>query len=58
MRHSAKSELGAMRHSAESQLCAMWHSTEFFGIVRSRDKILSAFTEAVKVTVSPKICHR
>jgi hypothetical protein len=32
------------------ELCAMRHSAEFIGIAQS-EKILSAFTEAVKVTV-------
>jgi hypothetical protein len=32
----------------------MWHSSEFFGIAQSGNKILSAFTEAVKVTVYQK----
>jgi hypothetical protein len=35
----------------------MPHSAEFFGIVQSRKKILSAFTEAIKVTVYQKISH-
>jgi hypothetical protein len=35
----------------------MPHSAEFFGIAQSRKKILSAFTEAVKVTVYQKISH-
>jgi hypothetical protein len=33
----------------------MPHSAEFFGKARSRNKILSAFTEAVKVTFYQKI---
>jgi hypothetical protein len=33
----------------------MLHSAEFFRIAGSRNKILSAFTEAVKVTVFQKI---
>jgi hypothetical protein len=46
-----------MQHSVESQLPAMLHSAEFFCIAGSRKKILSAFTEAVKVTVFQKIGH-
>jgi hypothetical protein len=30
------------------------YSAEFFGMAQSRNKILSAFTEAVKVTVYKK----
>jgi hypothetical protein len=33
----------------------MPHSPEFIGIAGSRNKILSVFTEAVKVTVYQKI---
>jgi hypothetical protein len=47
-----------MWHSAESRNSAMPHSTEFFGIAWSQNKIISAFTEAVKVTVYQKIGHR
>jgi hypothetical protein len=35
----------------------MPHSAEFFGIARSRNKILSAFIDPVKVTVYQKIGH-
>jgi hypothetical protein len=35
----------------------MPHVAEFFGIAGSRNKILAAFTEAVKVTVFQKIGH-
>jgi hypothetical protein len=45
------------RHSAESELCVMLYSAEFLGIVGSQKKILSAFTEAVKVTVYQKISY-
>jgi hypothetical protein len=38
-----------MLHSVESQL-----GTEFFGMAGNRNKILSAFTEAVKVIVYKK----
>jgi hypothetical protein len=58
MRHSVELELGAIRHNAELQLCVMRHSKEFFGIARSQTIILSAFTEAVKVTVYQKVGHR
>jgi hypothetical protein len=58
MPHSAESQLCAIRHSAESRLGAMPHSAEFFGIARSWNKILSAFTEAIKLTVYKKISHR
>jgi hypothetical protein len=43
-----------MWHSAESRIGAMPHSKGFFAIGRSRNKILSAFTEAVKVAVFQK----
>jgi hypothetical protein len=62
--HSAESQiklffqLRAMPHGTESELFAMRHSEEFFSIVWNRNKILSAFTEAVKVTVYQKIGHR
>jgi hypothetical protein len=36
----------------------MLHSAKFFRIEGTRNKILSAFTEAVKVTVFQKIGHR
>jgi hypothetical protein len=39
-------------------LRAMPHSAEFFRTAGNRNKILSAFTEAVKVTVFQKIGHR
>jgi hypothetical protein len=58
MPHSAELGLRAMLHSAESQLPAMLHSAEFFRIAGSRNKILFAFTEAVKVTVFQKIGQR
>jgi hypothetical protein len=54
MQHSAELQLCTMRHSTESQLCPMLHSQEFFGIARSRKKIFSAYTEAMKVTVYQK----
>jgi hypothetical protein len=49
-----------MWHSAKSRLGAMPHRMEFFGIAWSRNKILSAFTEAVtgKLTVYQKIGNR
>jgi hypothetical protein len=40
------------------KLSAMPHSAEFFGIANSREKISSASTEAVKVTVYQKFSHR
>jgi hypothetical protein len=43
-----------MLHSAELRLGTMPHSMEFFGIARSQNKIISAFTVAVKVTVYQK----
>jgi hypothetical protein len=42
----------------ENRNPAMLHSAEFFRIAGSQNKTLSAFTEAVKVTVFQKICHR
>jgi hypothetical protein len=39
----------------ESRIGAMPYRVEFFGIARSRNKILSSFTETVKVTVYQKI---
>jgi hypothetical protein len=43
----------------------MWHIADsrqsaefFFGIARSREKILSAFTEAVKVTAYQKLSNK
>jgi hypothetical protein len=36
----------------------MIHSVEFFGMAQSQEKILSVFTEAVKVTVYLKISHK
>jgi hypothetical protein len=49
-----------MWQSVELQHSAMPHSTEFFGIARGQNKILSKFTEAIKVlvTVYQKIGHR
>jgi hypothetical protein len=47
-----------MPHSAESRLGAMPHGAEFFGIAQSRNKFLSAFTDAFKVTVYQKIGRR
>jgi hypothetical protein len=38
----------------EDRLRAMPHSAEFFSIAGSQNKILSAFTEAVKVTIFQK----
>jgi hypothetical protein len=49
-------------HCAESQINLFFNSTlchiEFFRIAGSRNQILSAFTEAVKVAVFQKIGHR
>jgi hypothetical protein len=47
-----------MLHSAELRLLAMPHSGEFFRKAGSWNKILSAFTEAIKVMVFQKIGHR
>jgi hypothetical protein len=40
-----------MPHSLDARLPAVLHGADFFRIAGSRKKILSAFTEAVKVTV-------
>jgi hypothetical protein len=45
-----------MPHSGESGLQAM--PIEIFHLAGSQNKILSAFTEAVKVTVLQKIDHK
>jgi hypothetical protein len=57
IRFDYENRLRAIRHRTESQIRAMPFSAEFFGIARSRNKILSAFTEAVKVTVFQQISH-
>jgi hypothetical protein len=55
--HSAESQIKLFLKN-ENRLRAMSHSAEFFRIAGSRNKILSAFTEADKVTVFQKIGHR
>jgi hypothetical protein len=36
----------------------MLHGADFFGIAWSKNKIFSAFTEAIKVTGYQKIVHK
>jgi hypothetical protein len=47
----SNSRRSSTKFDKENRLPAMLHSAEFFRIAVSRNKILSAFTEAVKVTV-------
>jgi hypothetical protein len=49
--HSAESQI-KLFFKNENRLRAMPHTAEFFRIAGSRTKILSAFTEAVKVKKS------
>jgi hypothetical protein len=51
MLHRAEAQLPAMGHSMELRLCTLPQSTEFLGKAWSQNKIISAFTEAVQVTV-------